>query len=127
MREIKFRAWDKKKKRWIAGFNMCNYHEYFNKGLKPSISRYYMDWKDGEYELMQYTGRHDKNGKELYEDDICTVFLKEDLQETMVVRWDVEGAGFRFYDNNGGFWRVSHTPIEIIGNDFENPELREEH
>lgn len=46
-REIKFRAWfkgnEKTRAAFIAGFNMINFHSYFNKGLEPSVQQYRME------------------------------------------------------------------------------------
>ena len=60
MREIKFRAWNTKKKRmyppWsIWKTDLASYEEPYN--LK----------------LMEYTGLKDMNGKEIYEGDFVTV------------------------------------------------------
>ena len=64
MRDIKFRVWnprDKKIHYDITGF------EFYNNG---TISGVFIDgafFLLEEVELMQYTGLHDKNGKEIYE------------------------------------------------------------
>ncbi|MGA1050607.1 MAG: YopX family protein [Minisyncoccia bacterium] len=52
MREIKFRAWDKKDKLWVAGW---------------SIGQAGVQTETSNKVFMQYTGLQDKNGKEIYE------------------------------------------------------------
>jgi len=54
MREIKFRAWDKNRK------EMCP--DCINSMGNPN-------WRAGKI-FMQFTGLHDKNGKEIYEGDV---------------------------------------------------------
>jgi uncharacterized phage protein (TIGR01671 family) len=83
-------------------------------------------------QLMQFTGLHDKNGKEIYEGDIVRYF--HDDEAIVEVRWWNELAQFAIA------WRSQRIkslrgcdsePIlintnidgEVIGNIYENPEL----
>jgi len=59
MREIKFRAWDKINKKMIYGPTPDS----------PSSS-WILALPDEGVVKMQYTGRKDENGKEIYEEDI---------------------------------------------------------
>ena len=77
-----------------------------------------------EFEIMQYTGAQDKNGKEIYEGDIVS------KQGAYILWYEVCGCwAFDFIDSE------IPTPIfhnldfnnkaEVIGNIHQNPELLE--
>lgn len=127
-REIKFRAWDKIGKRMLP-----------DSEISRDTDGGWFIWdeddnsQDDNFELMQYTGLKDKNGKEIYEGDII---YKDDKQT-----WTVEYALFGEpmfgvfnqlnscrdieVDEFGAYFIAVEDiiRIEVIGNIYENPEL----
>lgn len=84
--------------------------------------------------LCQFTGLCDKNGKKIWENDICD--RKEKYPEVVKMTngdWtlDYSYALGRDYGNsycNLGFYVNERKCVEVIGNIFDNPELlQEEH
>lgn len=84
---------------------------------------------DGQFELMQYTGLKDKNGKEIYEGDILEYFRIKpgtenyypDRTKRKAIKWEeynrCVGYNMRpIIEEDDNYW-------EVIGNIYENPEL----
>lgn len=140
-RKIKFRGWDRE-------YEKMTYFDDEDYEYKPPLvfrldqvfkkDSNYDDYEDFEYnditdsvELMQYTGLHDKNGKEIYEEDI--VFIKGDT-ELLDIKGKVEYSDTfaQFIITNTGNIIDEAEPlgdyedIEVIGNVFENKELLNE-
>jgi uncharacterized phage protein (TIGR01671 family) len=120
-RIIKFRAWDKKVNKmykWVAVMDQHNVYSY--NPLVEVITR--IPYK---VEVMQFTGLLDKNGKEIYENDVVEAedgvwqVLVENLEDGVVLVNDEKGTVSRgFLDNT-----YSLEEVEVIGNIYENKEL----
>ena len=149
MRDIKFRVWDKYKKQMYP-ISSIDYDIFSQEirmiavGHKNGMCTAYNKNHNSEecditaLELMQYTGLHDKNGKEIYEGDIV---LYRD--------WEMayEGGGNDSFINKGmveycednccfnvterqtidisDVLYEGNEDLEVIGNIYDNPELLE--
>ncbi|EME7145989.1 hypothetical protein P0053_001142 [Enterococcus faecium] len=81
-----------------------------------------------KYVLMQSTGLKDKNGVEIFEGDIVKT-LGADLEVTFSTIKFEEGAFCVDYKDLGtefDFLYFVDSPLEVIGNIYENSELLEE-
>lgn len=121
-REIKFRAWDERTMFYPSQitFESCSWH--VDKGRGVSIP------SQPHITLMQFTGLHDKNGKEIYEGDICRLVNAEGYEhyENMAgiraVEWNNENMALQFSGYVPLKWGGRES-IEVIGNIYQNPEL----
>lgn len=149
MREIKFRIWDKKNDRWFHGGT----DEQQIKSHTDAISLFgeticfgeiLRDQNDDkvisldrikDLVALQFTGLKDKNGKEIYENDIVEYDTEDGIYRTVIKftmdENDIEDIG-EYNNFLSGFtfsspWRSADSDddghYEVIGNIYENPEL----
>jgi uncharacterized phage protein (TIGR01671 family) len=118
-REIKFRVWSKQH------------------GMSPACSIFDIQIMDAEgltdmsqVVLMQYTGLHDKNDKEIYEGDIVRNIKTGKLY---TINWHGSYASYVYNDkafhhkstSDWGELYLCYMKFEVIGNIYDNPELLE--
>ena len=153
MRDIKFRAWDKKKnimRRFCEkGF------QYLMSSFEPCASGdglYYVESGDSageDFILMQFTGLKDKNGKDIYEGDIVKMhqFLFEGVEIEKeiggVIGWNEYGltlkqirneyiqeyCGYKLGEgevNLNDIYGLHEESWDVIGTIHEHPELLKE-
>lgn len=120
MRETKFRVWDKESKH-MEEVDSIQFPLKKSNGKDIIIynsRECYYEWLY-DYELMQYTGIKDKNGKEIYEGDIVCYKYNGELIKVMVEF--VNGVYFA----GDAFLYNKRNVAKVIGNIYENPELLE--
>lgn len=122
MRDIKFRMWDKINKTIIKDIH--------------DSEEFWLVINNNLYDVMQYTGLKDKNGKEIYEGDIllapdwfgnlkCVCIYQQENQVS-----SIQGFGLYSYDRYFQKYRTlvesdEWDEFEVIGNIYDNPDLLE--
>lgn len=139
MREILFKAKRIDNGEWVEGFyckRKTGYYDNigFHYEYKDCIIVEFSDGGIAFYDvdqttICQYTGLTDKNGKKIWENDICD--RNEPYKEIVKYKdgdWtlDYSYASNREYGFNYcnlGFYVRERQSVKVIGNIFDNPEL----
>ena len=116
MREIKFRQ-----PIFLAGkFYQWHYWGFIEDSFIGAI---HDKGKVSAGDSYQYTGLHDRNGKEIYEGDIVNCHLSE-LEDCPAV--DLSRQSITFKNGSylvGRWYLIFCSQFEVIGNIYENSEL----
>lgn len=137
MRELIFRGKTVDNGVWVEGFYVRLYddkgnesHRIYTGYAETNCGDYYPDWFEVDPNTVgQYTGLKDKNGKRIFEGDICRNIK---TGEIVSVKWHGTMAGFVWVVHQGkghnfdfGELFRAYDKYKIIGNIHDNPELLE--
>lgn len=130
----KFRAFDTDSSTMFVPDQSGQIYPIFDKG----VIKFMIDSNDGEgypnerleVELMQFTGQTDRNGKEIYQDDIVKSWniLDANGKTPTLCRviWNVNCWHIRRLDGNrsqtGLIFSETAYGVVVVGNIWENPE-----
>lgn len=127
-REIKFRAWDKKNKKWFDGYEIDSryggsiffiYGFYIN-AIEKENGTLEDSYDCENVELCQFTGLKDKNGREIFVGDI--ILRRESMNSYEEIVENLQSF-FEFRGVNEIERQEFYDDLEIIGNIYENPQL----
>jgi len=116
MKKIKFRAWSKRRNKWVSPMTSFSF-------VTADLTTEFKDTEEISY--SQYTGLKDKNGKEIYEEDILR-FSNGNIGK---VFWSNLRSGFDVAFN-GAIPEELDVRLadrsEVVGNIYKNKELLDE-
>lgn len=112
--DVKYRAWDKENK---IMFDVV--------AIRWEGENYFVEVQGGiilkDFVLMESTQDKDKNGKEIYEGDICAL----DGHLFQVMKYSIYCPNCCEHAGYGTDWRLNFSSeLEIIGNVYENPDIQ---
>ena len=131
MRENLFRGKSVGNREWLKGENIK--HKYRNGREEIYLADSMSYWEEIIPETFgQHTGMTDKNGKKIFEGDICLGSWKTRFE----VYWDKERAAFMAREKHDvpygrdidyyASYSDGKIGAEVIGNIYDNPELLNE-
>ncbi len=141
MSEIKFRSWDSRIKKmfFVDQMSFRTNHDVFRVWDNERPEEFHIINPD-DCILEQYTGLNDKNGKEIYGGDVVEITSNMVLLLTGKPTGNITTTRYRVvYSSEDLIWYVIDNKgdksrakfyleggdVKIIGNIYENPELKE--
>lgn len=139
MRELKFRVWDKNDntmKKEVRGYwdLLIDMNGVLHKSMRTSfdVVLISVNFQDALV-IQQYTGLKDKNGKEIYEGDVCAYQGYDVNRELFIEKIKIYFCDYIECEHHisefigSGFCFNGRRPeeLEVIGNIYENPDLLE--
>lgn len=122
-KEIKYRAWDKINKK------MLNWYEFLDTNVKDT----FIAPESAGLILMEYIGICDKNGKEIYRNDIIKFKNKNDkfneYPKIALIIWSEENLAYnlispnRILEHENLSYYLNGYDLEIIGHIYEIPDF----
>jgi uncharacterized phage protein (TIGR01671 family) len=134
-RRVKFRAYNLTQKKWL---DESWSHIFVGDGDTIVVGKCPPDRRGGytweqpprfvfgydKIEIMQFTGLHDKNEKEIWEGDVVEINDGNDTY-TREVKWEKGGYTFDIWEDFAPLISDEALTLEVIGNKFEHPDLFE--
>ena len=128
-RQIIFRGKSVNTDKWLYGCLLKNEEGKFAvvKPFKVNMDNECSYYEVDEDTIGQFTGLHDKNGKEIYEGDIVKRKYVDEVHDYICI-WVEEYACFAFKENKeygeyNYFQKCDECKLRVIGNIYDNPEL----
>lgn len=133
MREYKFRVWWEQNESMIHSYELDKDDDY--QGKREYMPWYFpigfSGWEDDDFEIMQFTGRTDPNGKDIYDGDIVAPqggYEAGECEHPGVVEWDNDDLQWvvKCYACRDIVTLADFDLGQVIGNKYENKELLHE-
>ena len=115
----KFRIWDKINKCWATDFTLSLEGELLCDGGTTLFIK-------ENFELMQWSGYKDRDGKDIYAGDILHLYADTDYSgEYYPYFVGLKDYGWLAWDDGGDSEAIAdvHDSAQILGNIYENPEM----
>lgn len=128
MKQLKFKIWDKKECKWFEPIYKAYEGELLDLSItlsgellmrtidEPAIHESMFKYR---FEIVQFTGLYDKNGKEIYEGDIIDSTMRFCNYGTVIFN---NGKFVSYVENCENVDLCNLVNIDVIGNIYENPE-----